>query len=637
MRTTIKLFFGLIIFLFTACNISTDKAREVKDYSIEQFMSNINMFGGKFSEDESKLLITTNESGIYNAYTLATEGGELTPLTQSDSTSIFAISFLPEDDRVLYHSDNNGNEIYHIFLLKLDGSVTDLTPDSAARSTFYNWNHDKKSFIYGSNIRDQKYMDVYEMDIETLSPKMIFQNNKGLEYASISRDKKYMAFVKSITTSNDEMYLYSVESKNMKYISEHKGNASYSPEGFSLESDVLFYTSNEGSEFTYLVKYDIATGEKEKIQEYNWDIKYSYLSDQGTYRITGINEDAKTVIKILNNEKGEEIEFPDDIHGDIKNVTISDSEQQMTFWVGSSKSPSILYIYDFKTGKAKELVSGLNPEINPEDLVEGKVIRYASFDGLEIPAILYKPHQLSAKKPGPALVWVHGGPGGQSRLSYYALIQYLVNKGYVILAVNNRGSSGYGKTFYTLDNRNHGENDLMDCIKAKDYLATTDIVDTSNIGIIGGSYGGFMVMAALTSQPEEFKTGVNIFGVTNWLRTLKSIPPWWESYRAALYDEMGDPVADSVRLYNISPLFHADRIVRPFMVLQGANDPRVLQAESDEIVEAARNNGIEVEYVLFDDEGHGFAKKENQIIAYKKILVFLDKQLKGIEKKTSEE
>lgn len=633
---TIKKFSFLLLIIFTACNLSSDKAREVKDYTIEQFMSNINMFGGRFSADESKLLISSDESGIYNAYTLPVEGGELTALTQSDSTSVFAISFFPEDDRILYHSDDNGNEIYHIFLRDLDGTVTDLTPDSAARSTFYNWNFDKESFLYGSNKRDPRFMDIYEMDIKTLTPKMIFQNDEGLSYEGISRDEKYMAFVKPITSANDEMYLYTVANKQMKHISEHKGNASYSPTGFSHESDALFYTTNEGNEFTYLVRYDIASGKKETEQEYEWDIWYSYLSYNGTYRVTGINEDARTVIKIMNNEEGEIIKFPDNIQGDIKSVRISESEKLMTFWVGTSKSPSVLYIYDFNTGKAKELASGLNPEIDPDDLVEGEVIRYASFDGLEIPAILYKPHQVSSKNPGPALVWVHGGPGGQSRLSYYVLIQYLINKGYTILAVNNRGSSGYGKTFYMLDNKNHGENDLMDCVKAKDYLAGTGFVDTANIGIIGGSYGGFMVMAALTSQPEEFKTGVNIFGVTNWLRTLQSIPPWWEAFRAALYDEMGDPAVDSVRLYRISPLFHADQITKPFMVLQGANDPRVLQVESDEIVEAARNNGVEVEYVLFDDEGHGFAKKENQMKGYEKIVVFLDKQLKGIEKEAEE-
>ncbi len=635
MKTSFKLIVLLILFL-TACTPGK-KSREVQDYTIEQFMSSINMFGGRFSHDESKLLISSDESGIYNAYTLPAAGGEMTALTQSDSTSVFAISFFPEDDRILYHSDNNGNEVYHIFLLDMDGTVTDLTPDSAARSTFYQWNYDEESFLFGSNKRDPRFMDVYEMDIETFEAKMIYQNDEGLEFSGSSRDEKYMAFVKPVTTSNDEMYLYSVEDKKLKHISEHIGNASFSPTGFAHDNLGLYFTTNEGEEFTYLVKYDISSGEKENILAYDWDVWYSYLSHNGTYRVTGINEDAKTIINVVDETNGDEVAFPENIIGDIKGLNISKSEKLMTFWVGSSKTPSALYIYNFENGEAQQLASGLNKEIDQADLVEGEVVRYPSFDGLEIPGILYKPHQVSKKNPGPALVWVHGGPGGQSRLSYFPLIQYLVNKGYVIIAVNNRGSSGYGKTFYQLDDKNHGENDLMDCIKAKDYLASTGYVDTSNIGIIGGSYGGFMVMAALTSQPEAFQTGVNIFGVTNWLRTLQSIPPWWESFRAALYDEMGDPAVDSVRLHRISPLFHADKIVRPFMVLQGANDPRVLQVESDEIVEAARNNGVEVEYVLFEDEGHGFAKKENQLVAWKKILIFLDKQLKGIEAEGSEE
>jgi dipeptidyl aminopeptidase/acylaminoacyl peptidase len=216
-------------------------------------------------------------------------------------------------------------------------------------------------------------------------------------------------------------------------------------------------------------------------------------------------------------------------------------------------------------------------------------------------------------------------------VSYFALIQYLVNHDYAILAVNNRGSSGYGKSFYKMDDKKHGDVDLKDCIYGKEFLAATGVIDTSKIGIIGGSYGGYMTMAALTFAPEEFAAGVNLFGVTNWIRTTRSIPPYWESFRKALYEEMGDPDSeDSIALYNKSPLFHASRVTRPLMVLQGANDPRVLQVESDEIVEAVRSNGVPVEYVLFDDEGHGFVKKENEIEGYGKIKVFLDKYLKGL-------
>jgi dipeptidyl aminopeptidase/acylaminoacyl peptidase len=166
-------------------------------------------------------------------------------------------------------------------------------------------------------------------------------------------------------------------------------------------------------------------------------------------------------------------------------------------------------------------------------------------------------------------------------------------------------------------------------VEAKKWLASRDYIDPGKIGIIGGSYGGYMVMAALAFAPQEFDVGVNIFGVTNWIRTLKSIPPFWESFREALYTEMGDPyTSDSIRLQSISPLFHAGKVVKPLMVLQGANDPRVLQVESDEIVAAVRKNGVPVEYVLFDDEGHGFVKKENQIKGYGKVLEFLDTHLR---------
>jgi dipeptidyl aminopeptidase/acylaminoacyl peptidase len=257
------------------------------------------------------------------------------------------------------------------------------------------------------------------------------------------------------------------------------------------------------------------------------------------------------------------------------------------------------------------------------------VVRYPSFDGLAIPALLYRPHGASADAPVPAIVWVHGGPGGQSRKGYNPTLQHLVNHGYAVLAVNNRGSSGYGKTFFHLDDQKHGDVDLQDCIHGRRYLEGLDWIDGERVGIVGGSYGGYMVCAALAFAPEAFDVGIDIFGVTNWLRTLESIPPWWTDIRDALYAEMGNPETDKARLQARSPLFHADKIVRPLLVVQGANDPRVLQAESDEIVAAARKNGVPVEYVLFPDEGHGFKGKKNRITASDAYVKFLDQHLKG--------
>ena len=277
----------------------------------------------------------------------------------------------------------------------------------------------------------------------------------------------------------------------------------------------------------------------------------------------------------------------------------------------------------------RRYTDALNPEIDRSHLVEGEVVRYESFDGLEIPSILYKPKEASSANPVPALVLVHGGPGGQTTKGYRAMVQHLVNHGYAVLGANNRGSSGYGKTFFHLDDKRHGEDDLRDIVEGHAYLASLPWVDGERIGIIGGSYGGYMTAAALTFHPEVFDVGVNIFGVTNWVRTLESIPPWWGSFRDALYDEMGDPATDAERHRRISPLFHAGNIVRPMLVVQGANDPRVLQVESDELVAAVRENSVPVDYVLFDDEGHGFRKRSNRIEASEAYLRFLDTHLKG--------
>ena len=316
--------------------------------------------------------------------------------------------------------------------------------------------------------------------------------------------------------------------------------------------------------------------------------------------------------------------------GDVTNVNISDSEKKMLFYVSSSKSPSNLFVYDFDTKALKQLTNTMSKELNEADLVEGETVRFKSYDGLEIPCLLYKPKGVAKNEKVPALLWIHGGPGGQTRLSYSSTIQHLVNHGYAILAVNNRGSSGYGQSFFQADDRKHGDADLKDCVEAKKLLAQLGYIDMDKVGIMGGSYGGYMVMAALAFTPEDFKVGVNLFGVTNWQRTLKSVPPYWESFRKALYVELGDPfTADSVALIAKSPLFHADKITKPFIVLQGSNDPRVLQVESDEIVAAARKNGVPVEYTIFPDEGHGFVKKENNIKASEDILKFLDKYLKG--------
>jgi len=619
----------LIAFLFSLIACQKSDYREVKQYTIEQFVNTTSIFGSSFSFDEKNILFTSDQSGVYNVYSLSIETYEVTQLTASDSNSIYSISYFPGDNRFLFDSDKGGNEIYQIYMQNEDGTSQNLTPFNGARAVYYGWAYDENSFFFGCNKRNPKFMDVYELDIETLESKMIYQNDEGYYFCGISNDKQYMALTKTITRNNSDMYLYNFNTKELKHLSPHEGDINYSPEDISVDSKVLYYTTDENSEFTYLKSYSIESGKSKKVAESDWDIRYARISRSGKYRVIGINNDAKTEIQIFDTQTNQNVQLPTLPDADIKSVKISKNEKYMTFYVNGSKSPNNLYLYNFETNEYKKLTDSMNPEIDMADLVEAKVIRYKSFDGLEIPSILYKPQHIKPGEKAPAIVWVHGGPGGQSRIGYSGITQYFVNKGYVLLEVNNRGSSGYGKTFFKLDDLKHGEDDLDDCVWAKKYFASLGYVDTAKVGIMGGSYGGYMVLAALAFRPQEFAVGVDIFGVANWLRTLKSMPVWWESMRKALYKEMGNPFTDEEYLRKISPLFHADKITKPIIVLQGANDPRVLKVESDEMVEAIKKNNVPVEYVLFEDEGHGFRKKANRIKGYKAVLDFLDKYLKN--------
>ncbi len=622
--------FLLLVSLFLHISCNNEPQRVVKQYGIEQFYKNKQIYGGNFSPDEKHLLVTSNESGIYNLFEISVEEGNQKQLTNSGKESFFAVDYIPSSGEILYSADKGGNEVDHIYLFTKDGASKDLTPDTKEKAAFAGWSLDKKYFFYLSNKRDPKFFDLYKMEIGSWKPKMIYRNDKGLDFSGISWDQNMLALNQNITTSENKLFLYNLTAKEMKEISDPKIKAVYNASGFSKDNRYLYYITDADKEFQYLVQYNLSTGEKKTVFETNWDVMYSYDSEHEKYKVIAVNVDGKNELKIIENRTGKDVEIPKIPDGDITAVSISPSEKYMRLTVGSSKATSNIYFYDFDSKKLKRLTNTLNPEINPEDLVSAEVIRFKSFDGLEIPAIYYKPLNASPENKVPALIWVHGGPGGQSRVGYFALIQCLANHGYAVFAVNNRGSSGYGKTFYKMDDRNHGEKDLMDCIYGKKYLQSLDYIDKDKIGIIGGSYGGYLTMAAMTFKPEEFKAGVDIFGVTNWLRTLKSVPPYWESFRKALYEELGDPFSsDSVRLAKISPLFHAGQIKNPILVLQGANDVRVLKVESDEIVEAMKKNNVPVEYIIFPDEGHGFVKKENEIKGYGAVISFLDKYLKN--------
>lgn len=351
-----------VLAIIAGCSTRDKEPARPKKYTIAQFMDIIQMNGGAFSPDETRVLVNTKESGIFNVYEIDIATGEKEQLTHSDTDAIFGQSYFPADDRIVYTSDKGGNEITHIYVRNPDGSSRDLIQDSTAKTSFYGWSYDKKSMYYGSNSRDKRFFDMLKIQVEgpgegsVYPSSMIYQNNEGLNPGAISRDERYIALIKSLTTNNNEMYLLDTRTGKTIHLSPHEGDVSYSPQYFSLDGARLYFLTNEGSEFMYLASYDIASGERSKVQEEPWDIMYTYLSRNGKYRVMAINNDARTEMKIYDESAGGKLVTIDGLPaGDITGVNISDSEKLMVFYVSSSQSPANLFLYNFETGEIQQL------------------------------------------------------------------------------------------------------------------------------------------------------------------------------------------------------------------------------------------------------------------------------------------
>ena len=585
--------------------------------------------GYAFSADSSTLLVSSDVSGVLNAYAMPANGDVPEQLTSSEVDAVFGLSWFPSDGRILYSKDNAGDELNHVFVREIDGTSRDLTPGERLKARFIRWSKDGTSFWLATNERDARAFDLYRYSATDYERELVYEN-PGFELADVSPNGRWIALNRPHSSADSDIYIVDrrVEG-DPRLITPHEGSVAYRTQGFAADSSFLAFSTDEHGEFAQVWAYDLAEASLSLLEEADWDVRFVGFSWSGRYRVAGVNADARTRITIRDLKSGQDVNIADLPDGDLNSVRFSGDETKIAFLLSGDTSPANVHVLDLGSGKQQRLTSALGASIEESQLVEGQVVRYKSFDAMEIPAILYRPHGATKDAPVPGLVMVHGGPGGQSRKGYRAVVQHLVNHGYAILAANNRGSSGYGKTFFHLDDRRHGDVDLKDIVHGRSYLESLPWIDASRIGIIGASYGGYMVAAALAFEPDVFDVGVDVCGVTNWERTLQNIPPWWEARRRALYDEMGDPTTDRERHRRMSPLFHADKIRKPLLVVQGANDPRVLKVESDELVAAVRQSGVPVEYLVFPDEGHRFLKKENRIAASDAHVSFLDKYLRG--------
>jgi len=602
--------------------------RPVRRYRIDQFMSTVRMSGISFSADESEILVTCDRSGVFNAHSVLVNGDSLRQLTFSEEESISAVSWFPYDKRILYVRDKGGNENRHLCVGEEDGTEVQVTQGDIVKSGFQGWRADGRYFYCATDERTHKFLDVYRIDARTYEKQLLFCNDEGFSPAGASRDGDYLFLVKYEGFSDSNLYLYHLDSNTLQLVTPHSGDVYYLPLFIDTDGQFLHYRAVETEDELIEYRYNLITRVHEEYDRRPAGFRRIIYSESTRLRVSITDEKERSSLVLEDRITHTRIPIPHLPEGNINNAAVSRSDRWLAFYVNGDRDPSDLYLYDLSTQQLSRLTSNINPDVSREDLVESEVVSFESFDGMNIPCLLWKPHGASAQHRVPGLIWVHGGPLGQVRKTYAGAVQFLVNHGYAILGVNHRGSMGYGRAFMEAADGKQGREPLWDCVEAKRYLAALDFIDPDGIGIMGGSFGGYMTMAALAFHPEEFEVGVAICGVSNLIRHLEA--KLKEPYAGRTYlQKIGDPVKDRAILEAASPALHAERIVKPLMVIHGAKDPRASRIESEDIVNAVRANGGIVEYLEFDDEAHGFRKRANSVTAYQAVLTFLDRYLRS--------
>lgn len=529
------------------------------------------------------------------------------------------------DDRLFYLKDKGGNENFNLYTINKRGKdERNLTPYPKARVRIYNTLYfDNEHMLIGLNKRDARYHDLYRINLQNAQLKLLEKNDGSIEYWL--PDHKGVVRVRGKTKGLlDEVQYRHDESSAYRTISKTNFRDSFVPHAFDFKNEKLWAISNLGRDKKALVEFDPNT-KKEKIifQQAEYDMDHPIIS---FYRkkLAGVSYNGFKRENVFFDstdvalQKHFENAFP---NSNIGISSISKDGQSLILSIDSDIKATAYYFYDKRTKQIKHLADS-RPWLKNAALAPTEPISFKSRDGLTIHGYLTLPVGRKHKNL-PMVTYVHGGPWSRDSWLYSDITQFFANLGYAVLQVNFRGSTGYGRTFWEKSFKQWGLTMQDDITDAVAWATQRGVVDPKRVAIFGGSYGGYATLAGLAFTPDVYACGIDLVGPSNLFTLLESIPPYWENYRNKLYAMVGNPVKDKALLRAASPLFSADKIKAPLFIAQGANDPRVKQAESDQIVEALKKRGVEVKYMLKKNEGHGFGNEENRMEFFHETKRFL--------------
>ncbi len=592
-----------------------------------RYLSVRNAFGGTLAPDGQRLAFLTDITGTSQVWTL--DGPQRWPDQRSfDDDRVTFVRYNPRRRLLLFGQDHGGNEMDQLSLMDDEGTfVRPLAHMPDRKHILADWAPDGRTVAFTANRDHIAQLNVYVLDVERPDDVRRVFTGEGWNYvAAWLPDSRHMIVGQSTSNTNNTLYLLDTRTGESVHLTPHTDEARYLNVSPLPDASGFFLLSDEGREFLNLAFFDLHTRTLRFLEELSWDREDLSISPDGRWLAMLTNVEGWSELEVRDLSRQEVVPVSGLPRGVAGGLRFAPTEARCRFalTVTTPTRPMDVWVVEPEARRATQWTRSARAGLPESALVEPELVRYRSFDDLLIPALYYRPPNTSP--PYPVVIDIHGGPESQRRPTFNAVTQFLVQHGYAVFAPNVRGSTGYGRTYTHLDDVYKRMDAVADIKAAYDWLVTEGGADPRRIALTGGSYGGFMVLACLVTYPDLWAAGVDIVGIANFVTFLENTGPWRRKLREKEY---GSLEHDREFLESISPINHVDRIRAPLMVIHGANDPRVPVGEAEQIVRALRERGVPVEYLVYEDEGHGLAKLKNRLDAYPKVAEFLDKYVKN--------
>lgn len=626
---------ALVTVVLMACSCQNREIPPAKQYAVEDFFRNPEKAGFQLSPDGNYYAYMAPYEGMMNLFVQEIGKEAVTQLTYDTLRSLYGF-FWANNERILYIKDVGGDENMKLFGVNKDGSnLIGLADFEKVRAEMIDALPDIDEYvIIGLNKRDPRVFDPYRLDINSGELTMLAENPGNIVGWMTDHDGRLRVAFAVVDGVNTSLLYRDTENEPFREILATTFKETMSPQFFTFDNKKLYSVSNLGRDKTAAVIFDPATGKEEELLYENPDYDVDLLVYSRARKVL-------TAARYTSWKRerhffdGEFESMMNDLRaklGDIEFGLVSKNKAEDKYLViaHSDKSYGTYYLYDKITGEL-EKIADVAPWLDPDEMASMHPIEYTSRDGLTIHGYLTLPkgYTMNNAKKLPVIVNPHGGPWYRDQWGFNPEVQFLANRGYAVFQMNFRGSTGYGRKFWEASFKQWGKTMQDDITDGVNWLIEQGIADKEKIAIYGASYGGYATLAGVAFTPDLYAAAVDYVGVANMFTFMKTIPPYWEPQLQMFYEMIGDPVKDSLLLAEVSPVLHADRIKTPLFVAQGANDPRVNINESNQMVEALRNRGVAVEYMVKENEGHGFYNEKNQFDFYNAMEKFLAEHLKN--------